>query len=456
MKSGLIVYRNRSQGGLGSGNPNCLESSDVKSLVGKYQGQNYGKKGGAYRRMKKKLPNIIFFITDQQRQDTLGCYGNRYINTPNLDDIAKGSVVFTQHYVQGAACVPSRPSIFSGRYVSAHLQFNARPLPETEFLLTHYLKEVGYKTMGFGKFHFEPQKQKGYLHPTGGANTDPQPKEFPWYGFDYVEVSEDSRTGLYEEYLKKHGYTRKDDLDSGDIGQWKCYTSAYPEEHYQTTWITNRAIEHIRNYKENKPLFLFVSYVDPHHPFHVPSPYDKMYNPDELPLPIRHSVELENNPLIRERYYYQGKKSYCLTDFSKFTDYDWKRIKAYYYGKISLIDKNVGRILKELENKGLLEDSIIIFTSDHGEFLGDHWLLTKGCSDYDCIIKVPFILYYPEKLPSGLSINSFTGLVLFRDISTPSSAITLTINGFSLPGSIPALSTCNPFMFSRFKKASAI
>ena len=73
-----------------------------------------------------------------------------------------------------------------------------------------------------------------------------------------------------------------------------------------------------------------------------------------------------------------------------------------------MIDKNVGRILKELENKGLLEDSIIIFTSDHGEFLGDHWLLTKGCSDYDCIIKVPFILYYPEKLPSGLSINSFT------------------------------------------------
>lgn len=347
-------------------------------------------------------------MTDQQRYDTLGCYGNSYIQTPNFDNIAKNGVIFKQHYIQGAACVPSRPSIFTGRYVSAHRQCKPRQLPKSELLFSEYLRRLGYSTLGFGKFHFGPQKKKGHFEPVGGVDLDPQPKEFPWYGFDYVEVQEDTRAGLYAEYLKKHGFDRKEDLDSGEIGQWKCYTSHYPEEHYQTTWVTNRAIEHIKNHNKDKPLFLFVSYVDPHHPFHVPAPYDKMYNPKELPLPIRDLKELENNPLIKRFYYGREGMAYLMTDYPSFSDYDWQKIKAYYYAKISLIDKNVGRLLGALKDKGFLKDTIVVFTVDHGEYLGDHWLLFKGVSNYDSIIRVPFILSYPEKLPSGLSIDSLT------------------------------------------------
>ena len=356
----------------------------------------------------KQLPNILFITADQLRKDALGCYGNAAIQTPTIDRLAEQGVRFDQTFAAYPVCAPNRASIVTGRYPSVHrLGSNGRRLPMDELTLMQVLRDQGYRTYGSGKMHFGPQWQ---FPPDGGAMIDPDPStaidpqpaedEFPWYGFDSVCLTEDHRIGPYGEYLARHGYNVWDELHSASYPQHATVRSPFPEEHHQTTWITDRAIDYLEGQPSNQPFFLWASYVHPHHPFNPPAPYDTMYDPKDMPLPVWHEAEVEGWPETYRRKFFATGGDHEAVGMCNLKDEDWQRIKAYYYGMISLIDKNVGRLIDVLKTQGQLENTIVVFTADHGENLGDHRLLFKGTT-YDCVTSVPLIVSGPGIPRSG-------------------------------------------------------
>ena len=192
------------------------------------------------------LPNILFIMTDQNRKDALGCYGNSVIRTPNIDDLAARGVRFERMFAAYPVCAPNRASIITGRYPSVHrLRSNGMRLPASETTLMQMLHAEGYATAGFGKMHFGPQWHfpadgSPISDPDPSTAIDPQPREveFPWYGFDRVALTEDHRMGPYGRYLAEHGYNVWDELHSASYPQHATVRSAFPEEYHQTTWIT--------------------------------------------------------------------------------------------------------------------------------------------------------------------------------------------------------------------------
>jgi arylsulfatase len=356
----------------------------------------------------ERQPNVLFITADQLRKDALGCYGNEVIQTPNIDALAGQGVCFDKMFAAYPVCAPNRSSIVTGRYPTIHrVRSNGIRLPKSELTLMEILRTAGYRTYGSGKMHFAPQWKfppdgSSIIDPEPSLAIDPQPgeDEFPWHGFDHVSITEDHRIGPYAEYLARHGYNVWDELHSASYPQHATIRSPFPEEHHQTTWITDRAIEYLERHPDGHPFFLWASYVHPHHPFNPPAPYDTMYNPKDMPLPVWRGSEVENWPEAYREKCFATEGGHEAVGMCNLKDEDWRRIKAYYYGMISLIDKNVGRLYEALEKKGCLENTVIIFTADHGENLGDHHLLFKGTM-YDCVTNVPFIVSRPGNSCAG-------------------------------------------------------
>jgi arylsulfatase A-like enzyme len=347
--------------------------------------------------------NILFITADQLRADALGCYGNPVIQTPHIDALAQGGVRFTKMFTAYPVCAPNRASIATGRYPTIHgLRANGMRLPETEQTLMSILRANGYRTYGAGKMHFGPQWHfpsdgRPIMDPDPVDAIDPQPlaEEFPWYGFDSVMLTEDHRMGPYGVYLAERGHHVWDELHSANYPQHATVRSPFPEEHHQTTWITDRAIDYLYEHPSDEPFFLWVSYVHPHHPFNPPAPYDTRYDPADMPLPKWQEDEVEGWPAAYRQKYFAVEGTHEAVGMCDLTDDDWRRIKAYYYGMVSLIDKNVGRMINVLRQSGRLDNTLIVFNSDHGENLGDHRLLFKGTT-YDCVTNVPLILSWPD------------------------------------------------------------
>ena len=347
-------------------------------------------------------PNVLFLMADQMRADALGCYGNTVVQTPNLDALAAHGVRFERMFGAYPVCAPNRASIVTGRYPSVHrLRANGMRLLHSEVTLMQVLREHGYATYGTGKMHFGPQ---WHFPADGGPIIDPDPAtaispqpgddEYPWYGFERVALTEDHRMGPYGEYLAAHGYNVWDELHSASYPQSATERSAFPKEHHQTTWITDRAIDMLDDHPGDRPFFLWVSYVHPHHPFNPPAPYDTMYRPQDMPLPIWDEGEVAGWPEAYRRKHCALGGEHEAVGLDGFTDDDWRRVKAYYYGMVSQIDTNVGRLMDTLRRQGQLENTVIAFTTDHGENLGDHHLLFKGTT-YDCVTRVPFVVSWP-------------------------------------------------------------
>ena len=352
--------------------------------------------------MPKRLPNVLFITADQLRKDALGCYGNPVIQTPNIDALAERGVRFERMFTAYPVCAPNRASIVTGRYPSIHrLRSNGMRFPKSELTLMQVLRGAGYGAYGAGKMHFGPQWEfprdgSSIMDPDPAMAIDPQPgeDEFPWYGFDHVSLTEDHRMGPYGRYLAAHGYDVWEELHSASYPQHATERSAFPEEHHQTTWITRRAIETLRGHPADLPFFLWVSYVHPHHPFNPPAPYDAMYDPRDMPLPLWEESEVESWPEAYRRKYFATEGGHEAVGMCDLTEEDWRRIKAYYYGMVSQIDRNIGWLIDAVKERGWLEDTVIVFTADHGENLGDHRLLFKGTT-YDCVTNMPFVVSWP-------------------------------------------------------------
>jgi len=360
-------------------------------------------------------PNFLFICTDQQRFDTLGCNGNPVIRTPTLDRLAAEGANLTNVFVQCPMCMPSRASLVTGRYPRIHgARWNGVSLPTTERTFMQELHENGYHTALFGKLHLRPHVLRE--------------RDDPTYGFAEAVIAEQPRphwASAYRDWLHETypQYEAEDRLRTISE-ELQVSVPARPAEAHFTTWAANETIRFLGS-QPQEPFFAMMSLYDPHHPFDPPEPYASMYDPAEVPQPVWRDGELDDKPphfldghrgrvdpiLGLSEPPPRGGPKTTQPDLSTVTAEQWGQVIAHYYGMVSLIDDQVGRVLRALKEAGLDEDTVVIFTSDHGELLGDHGLLFKGPHHYDCVLRVPTLVWWPGHIPAGRRIDALVELI---------------------------------------------
>lgn len=337
-----------------------------------------------------KKPNILWICTDQQRSDTIGALGNEAIHTPNLDRLVGEGVAFTNNYCQSPICTPSRASFMTGLYPSAvKCSRNGNDhWAEAAPVVTKLLKDAGYFCGLAGK-----------LHLAGAAGrVEPRPRDD---GFQVFHWSHSAR----DVWKEGHDYAEWVKSQGENLGELRERLGYIPAELHQTKWCADRSIDFI---KENRPEpWLFaVNIFDPHKPFDPPPEYLERYQGRDLPGPHFRKSDLEAQARLAGVDFQtacQDPESFGIRD-----------IIARYYAMVELVDEHVGRMLQALEDAGQRENTLVIFTSDHGEMLGDHGLLKKGCRFYEGLAKVPLILSWPGVIPGGRNVDS---LVELRDLA---------------------------------------
>ncbi len=350
-------------------------------------------------------PNILWICSDQERFDTLGCYGNPFVQTPNLDTLAAEGVLFENAYSQSPVCTPSRASFLTGRYPrTTRCRQNGQAIPPDERLVTKLLHDAGYVCGLAGKLHLAP------CNPRVCKSTEKRIDDGYAQFFWSHDPSDVWSAHDYTQWLQDKGRRRgsKPFADS-------AYVQVIPsEEHSQTTWSIERAMSFIRNAERFEQPWLFsVNMFDPHHAFDPPVAALERYREmlDDIPLPNYVEGELQDKPIWQQIDHggaYGKKSGYPYTEMTK-TDHRW--VRAAYWAMIDVIDAQVGRLLNFLEEIGQRENTIVIFMSDHGEMLGDHGIYLKGPYFYEPAIRVPLIISGPGMLNNGSRSNALVELV---------------------------------------------
>jgi len=353
--------------------------------------------------------------------------GNRVIQTPHIDRLAAGGMRFTTGYVQNPLCMPSRATIATGLYPSMHRVWcNGVPLSTQQVTLADVLSGHGYHTALIGKAHFTPfgapPVERFFEAVRNWQSRDLSDWTGPYYGFRYVQLAIGHGTrvrGHYRHWLETKFPEVLDVVDhdhergrrpTGALESWK---SQVPVESHHSTWVASTAIEHLREHAD-EPFFLWVSFPDPHHPYCPPAPYCDMVDPADVLPPLRQAGELDDKP----PHFRQASLEGLLTEGTSlkaragtFSDAQMREILAHTYGMISLIDANVGRILDKLDALNLTDKTVVVFTSDHGDLMGDHGLINKGPFHYEGLLRVPFIWRWPGRIPPATVRDSLVGLI---------------------------------------------
>ncbi len=382
-------------------------------------------------------PNFVFICTDQQRSDSLGCAGNQIARTPNIDSIAERGMRFTRHITPMQICSPSRATILTGLYPRHHgLAMNGMALPDSVPTLTSMLQAAGYCTHGVGKQHLQPLlAPASYAMPDSRAFWDSQESEGwsgPYYGYQTLDLllgESDTAflAGHYANWLRQYHPsslhllepTSAEQAPPSDLDE--IWRSAMPVEQHYNTWITDRAADFLAQPgRDQQPFFLFVSYPDPHHPFDPPGHYADRYDPQTVPIPAVTDEELKSQlPYYTELYpkgdgfrelYWAGRtdlEAGSMITTKGISDDSMRRAIAYTYAMIEMIDDGVGKILRTLSHQNLIENTYIVFTSDHGELLGDHGLLHKGPPPYRQLTEVSMLMQGPG-IPESVSTEALT------------------------------------------------
>ncbi|WP_020577349.1 sulfatase [Actinopolymorpha alba] len=341
--------------------------------------------------------NVLVIQADQFRWDCFGAAGNHHVRTPNLDRLTADAVRYPNAFCTYPVCTPSRYSLLSGLYVHQHGgRTNRSTLAPHIDTFPRALRRAGYHTAAVGKMHFTPT----YLD----------------VGYDHMELAEQNGPGRYDDDyhrdLHAAGYTPVTDLLDQELefrreappGYWNSFgarTSELPESLHSTTWIADRALRTLSTWATEAHL-LHVSFIKPHHPFDPPAPWDQLYDPEALPpLPgwAEHVSAADSGH--QDGYF----------PYNTLTRRALQKVMAHYYATITQLDHQVGRLLDELRTRGLYDDTLIIFTADHGEYLGFHHLLLKSGPMYDPVVKVPLLVKFPRSVRGGETNNNLVSMV---------------------------------------------
>lgn len=355
--------------------------------------------------------NILFIMYDQLRYDYLSCAGHPHLHTPNFDRVAKMGVRFTNAYVQSPICGASRMSFYTGRYASSHgAQWNGFPLRVGEQTMGDHLRRSGMDCWLLGKTHMQADAEG--MERLGLSADSVIGARQAECGFDAWIRDDglwgqgpdgfyDEKRSPYNEYLKTKGYPSENPWadfanagvdDSGEMASgWMFDNADKPanirEEDSETPWLTRKTIEFIEQAKA--PWCAHVSFIKPHWPYIVPAPYHDMYGPNNVPQAVRHEMEQENPHPVFGAY----MENNIARSFQR-EEVRQKVIPAY-MGLIKQCDDQLGVLLDFLEQSGRMENTMIVLTSDHGDYLGDHWLGEKDLF-HEPSVKVPLIIYDPR------------------------------------------------------------
>lgn len=353
--------------------------------------------------------NVLWICTDQQRGDTLGCYGNPYIRTPNLDRLAESGVLFEQAYCQNPTCTPSRASFLTGRYPrTTRCRQNGQPFKRDEKLIGHIFKEQGYVCGLSGKLHLNP------CAPTVCKAMEERMDD----GYSVFHWSHGGHDGWatheYFQWLREKGQQ----FAAHDVEGTRLVQYGMDEDTHQTTWCTEKAIRFIEaNTEYGNPWMFSLNIYDPHHPFDPPKEYLDRYleKLETLLLPEYEEGELVQKPYFQKvdhnGAYNNHDSNNAAIIYDNMSEYEHRLMKASYYAMIELIDHQLGRLFDTLKRLGQLENTIVIFISDHGEMLGDHGLYLKGPYFYDAAVRVPLIVSCPGTIASGIRSRALVELM---------------------------------------------
>ena len=360
--------------------------------------------------------NILFIMYDQLRFDYLSCAGHPHLSTPNFDRVAAQGVRFTQAYVQSPICGASRMSFYTGRYCASHgAQWNGFPLRVGEQTIGDHLRRLGMGCHLIGKTHMvadaEGMERLGLSPDTVIGARQAECGFDAWIRDDGLwgegpDGFYDAKRSPYNEYLKSKGYPSENPWsdfanagvdEAGNIASgWMFKHADKPanirEEDSETPWLTRATIDFIEQAAEDggEPWCAHVSYIKPHWPYIVPAPYHNMFGPAHVPPAVRDAVELDDpHPVLGA--YQQGRIGRAFQ-----RDEVRQKVIPAYMGLIKQCDDQLGVLLDHLEATGRMQDTMIVLTSDHGDYLGDHWLGEKELF-HDPSVKIPLIIYDPRQ-----------------------------------------------------------
>ena len=409
--------------------------------------------------MSEKM-NFLFIFTDQQRKDHLSCYNeNMVLRTPNIDKIADEGIKFTNFYCNNPICMPNRSTIYTGQYPSVHgVTTNGRNLSRGTRTFVDILRVKGYHTASFGKIHLN---YFGATSKRFNGELESQEFAFPkfykklstnsiYFGLeefkivsghgilcghpDYlnwvaskVKLDENLQLRLEiepedtdREILRKFGKLMSPNKEQSHM-KLQVWKHDIPEELYSTTFVKEHVINYLNKFNEGdypkENFFLFCSFGDPHHPFSPPGKYFDMYKPEDIILPTSFNDVHENSSPLNKKHFTkslntEGTERHIFPKAKDLTELDAKRVLAASYGMEKMIDDAVGEILDVLERKGLSKNTIVIYTTDHGDLGGEHKFFFKGPFLYRGLINIPFIM----KIPNGLKNKVCPSLASSIDI----------------------------------------
>ncbi len=361
-------------------------------------------------------PNIVLLYVDQMRADAMRCAGNMAIETPNLDRLAAEGVRFTECVTTTPVCIAARYHLLTGRRSGETGRFaNNSPTPEPVLdTLPAMLGLAGYHNYSLGKMHFRPTRRHYGLHHREVMG------ELPTWNQD----------DDYLKFLKEHGWGHKREIHGvRNLLYCQPQTSPLPQEMHGSWWIGDRMVDFLRE-NHNRRFFAWLGFIGPHPPYNMPEPWASMYRNEDMPFPIDVNRDEATMPLVLRML-----RSY--SDYDNASDERFRRVVALYYAAVSLIDHQVGRVLDTLDELGIADNTMVVFTGDHGEMLGDYRTCQK-MNPYEQSVHVPMIMRWPERLAAGEVCDHLVSctdiLPTFMDAAGYSHPMLDTIEGMSLLG----------------------
>jgi len=361
--------------------------------------------------MASKRPNVVVLMSDQQRLDTVSAYGlNAVCKTPHIDRLAANGVRFDAAFTPTAICSPARASFYTGLYPHKHgVTGNGMTIKEGVLGINHYLADAGYQSGYAGKWHVDEERGPSEL---GFVGKDFLGYAFPGSGIlPGLQFGAKPKTGNpYEQYLDENGFGRPQvsqryvGTNPSNQAQEMFALHEGPVESCIEYFVADEAIRVMDELNQGEePFFLWANFWGPHSPSLVPEPYFSMYNPDDIPQHPGYGETFENKPYRQQ----------LIEKLWGLGDYGWRgfqEIGARYFGHCTLIDDQVGRVMAHLEQLGIADNTVVVYTADHGDCMGAHKLIEKGEFMYDEIYRIPLVVQHPQCQAPGMVNDDFVYL----------------------------------------------